>query len=92
MIKTDIKYVIEGDISAFIEDSYRNGQLINNTILNLEVNESNSFMLELHNATIKLFSDDIDGYMRCIVDTDGKELGLIPISLGMIREEKFVFM
>lgn len=92
MIKTDIKFTINGDISSFIEDSYDNGSLRNNTVLKLDVNEDNSFMLELHNATIKLFNVEIDGYLRCIIDTDGTEIGLIPISLGMIKEDKYVFM
>jgi hypothetical protein len=57
-----------------------------------EADEAYSVIKGLHNVTIKVTNDLIDGSMRFIIDESNDDLRISPISIYCIKEEeRYIF-
>ena len=95
MVKHEIKVEFENSeiLKTIIEKAYfEEGNLGkitgNNNFFVLDPSEEIYETLKgLNNATVKLSNDIIDGSMRFLVEENGDEIKLFPISIYCIKED-----
>lgn len=87
-----LKEVIE---KAYFEDGF-NGKIcgVKNHHIKIEPSDDINWTIfkGLNNVTVKITNDIVDGSIRFIIDDNGEEIKLFPISIYCIKEsEKYIF-
>jgi len=99
-MKHEIK--IELDNSDLIEElitktyfaNNSKGKITNNDMfINVYDNDivNHTICKGLHNTTIKVVNEKIDGFMRFIIDESNNDIRLYPTSIYCIKEDKYIF-
>lgn len=85
-----IKNIIE---KAYFEEGYMGKIIGKENFLLIEEDDivNHTILKGLHNSTIKISNDIIDGSMRFIVDESNEDIRLYPISIYCVKDEKYSF-